>query len=84
MQILSTPITYLKGVGPKRADLLKSELNIVTYLDLLTYYPFRYIDRRKLYKINEIRHGTSYIQIKGWFNHTASAIFTISKKLNGS
>ena len=51
MHILSTPIEYLKGVGPIRAELLKSELNIFTYQDLITHYPFRYIDRSKIYKI---------------------------------
>ena len=45
MHILDTPIDFLKGVGPARADLLKKELYIFTYGDLLMHYPFRYIDK---------------------------------------
>ena len=47
-------IEYLKGVGPKRAELLKKELNIHTFADLLTYYPFRYIDKSKFHNIQDI------------------------------
>ena len=65
MHILSTPIDYLKGVGPARADLLKKELGIFTYNDLLEHYPFRYIDRSKFYNISELRQDMPYIQIKG-------------------
>jgi ATP-dependent DNA helicase RecG len=61
--ILTTPITYLKGVGSQRAEILKKEISIVTYLDLLQYYPFRYIDRTKFYKINEVNPDLSFIQI---------------------
>lgn len=43
-------IKYLPGVGPKRAELLNKELEIFTYLDLLHYYPYKYIDRSKTYK----------------------------------
>jgi ATP-dependent DNA helicase RecG len=60
-----TPIEYLKGVGPKRAELLKKELNIFTFGDLLNYYPFRYIDKSRFYKISEINNEVSYIQLKG-------------------
>ncbi|HIN39694.1 MAG TPA: ATP-dependent DNA helicase RecG [Flavobacteriales bacterium] len=62
---LDSPIQFLKGVGPKRGELLKKELGITTYNDLLTFYPFRYVDRSKFYKINEIRSDIPYIQIKG-------------------
>lgn len=62
---LDTPIEYLKGVGPKRADLLKKELQIYTFRDLLYYFPFRYTDRSKYFKINEISSDASYVQIKG-------------------
>ena len=55
MHILSTPIDYLKGVGPIRADLLKKELGIFTYNDLLQHYPFRYIDKSKLHHISELK-----------------------------
>ena len=65
MQILSTPINYLKGVGPIRADLLNKELHIFTYKDLLEHYPFRYIDKTKIYNISELYDGMPYIQLKG-------------------
>jgi ATP-dependent DNA helicase RecG len=61
---LETPIEYLKGVGPARADLLKKELSIHTFGELLTFFPFRYIDRSKFYQIAEIRDDSSYIQLK--------------------
>ncbi|MBA2611083.1 MAG: ATP-dependent DNA helicase RecG [Bacteroidetes bacterium] len=63
--MLDTPIVYLKGIGPQRAEVLKKELNIHTYYDLLTYYPFRYVDRTKFISIKEIHDETQYVQIKG-------------------
>ncbi len=63
--ILETSIEYLKGVGPKRAELLKKELNIFTFGDLLTYFPFRYIDKSKIYKVREITSDMSYVQLRG-------------------
>ncbi len=62
---LDTNITYLSGVGPKRAELLNKELNISTYRDLLYYFPYKYIDRTKFYKIAELDPDLPYIQIKG-------------------
>ena len=50
--LLQTPIDYLKGVGTNRADLLRTELDIHTFQDLLNFFPFRYIDKTKYYKIN--------------------------------
>ncbi|MGZ3902008.1 MAG: ATP-dependent DNA helicase RecG, partial [Bacteroidia bacterium] len=66
--MLYTPIEYLKGVGPQRAEVLKKELNIFTYGDLLTYYPFRYVDRTKFYSISEINEETYYIQLRGYID----------------
>jgi len=63
--MLDTPIEYLKGIGPQRAEVLKKELNIFTYRDLLTYYPFRYVDRTKFSTIREINDELQYVQIKG-------------------
>ncbi len=67
MQVnLDTSIEYLKGVGTKRAEILKKELNIFTFYDLLQYYPYKYIDKSKFYRIAEIRnYPNTYIQIKG-------------------
>ncbi|WP_179346524.1 ATP-dependent DNA helicase RecG [Winogradskyella ursingii] len=62
---LQTPIDYLKGVGPNRADLLRSELGIHTYQDLLNLFPNRYIDRTRYYKINELLQNSSEVQIVG-------------------
>lgn len=64
--ILDTPIEYLKGVGPQRGDILKKELQIFTFKDLLNFYPNRYLDRSKYYKISELHYQfTSEIQIIG-------------------
>jgi len=63
--MLDTPIVYLKGIGPQRAEVLKKELNIFTYWDLLTYYPFRYVDRTKFSTIKDIHDESQYVQIKG-------------------
>lgn len=64
--ILDTPIEYLKGVGPQRADVLKKELQIFTYKDLINFYPYKYLDRTKYYKINELNAGlNAEIQIVG-------------------
>lgn len=67
--LLDTPIEYLKGVGPQRADLLKKELGIFTYRDLLHLYPNRYIDRTRFYKINELSNTNSEVQIVGKIIH---------------
>ena len=62
---LSTSIEYLKGVGPQRGELLKKELGIFTYADLLQHYPFRYIDRTRFYKISELNADLPAVQIIG-------------------
>ncbi len=62
---LDTPIEYLKGVGPKRAELLRSEAGIHSFGDLLHFYPFRYIDRSRFYRISEVHGDMSYVQIRG-------------------
>lgn len=68
--ILDTSIEYLKGVGPQRGDILKKELQIFTFKDLLNLYPNRYLDRTKYYKINELNYQlTSEIQIIGKIIH---------------
>lgn len=63
--ILSNPIEYLKGVGPLRADLLKKELNIFTFKDLLEHFPYRHIDKTAIKKIRQITPDTEYIQVSG-------------------
>lgn len=63
--ILQTKIEFLKGVGPKRAELLNKELGIYTFSDMLDYFPFRYIDRSKIHKVNQIFDDTVYYQLIG-------------------
>ncbi|WP_242132393.1 ATP-dependent DNA helicase RecG [Aestuariivivens marinum] len=62
---LQTPIDYLKGVGPNRGDLLRKELGIHTYQDLINLFPNRYLDRTQYYKINQLQHNTSELQVIG-------------------
>ena len=64
---LNTSIDYLNGVGPNRSDILKKEFQIFTYNDLLNFFPFRYIDRTKFYKISEIQKSNADVQIIGRF-----------------
>ncbi len=63
--VLQTPIEYLKGVGPQRGELLRKELDIQVFGDLLKYYPFRYVDRSIIHQVKEITPLTQYIQLKG-------------------
>lgn len=68
--VLETPIEYLKGVGPQRGELLKKELQIFTIQDLLNFYPYKYLDRTRYYKINELNNSiSSEIQIIGKIIH---------------
>ena len=75
MDILDTDIKYLPGIGPKRADLLAKEIGVHTYRDMLYYFPFRWIDKSKVYPISEIvatqdlenedSPSAAYVQIRG-------------------
>ena len=65
MDILSQDIMYLSGVGPKRKDILNQQLNVKTWGDMLEYYPYKYVDRSKIYHINELTGDMPYVQIKG-------------------
>jgi ATP-dependent DNA helicase RecG len=69
VDILDTSIEFLKGVGPARAEILRSELGIFTFNHLLHHFPFRYVDRSKFYKINEISSDALYVQLKGKIIH---------------
>ena len=62
---MQTALVYLNGVGPERARLLKEELQLRTYQDLLHFFPNRYIDRSRFYPINELPQNNAEIQIKG-------------------
>lgn len=63
--LLHTPIEYLKGVGPNRGELLRRELGIHKYQDLVNFFPNRYIDRTRYYKINELQNNIAEVQIIG-------------------
>jgi len=66
---LTTAISYLKGVGPSRAEVLQKEFDIFTFNDLLYYFPYRHIDRSKIYKIADVDMDLPYIQLKGRISH---------------
>ena len=62
---MDTPVEYLKGVGPQRAELLRKELEISTYEDLLHHFPVRYFDKTGISKIESINDQTEYVQLSG-------------------
>ena len=62
---LDTPIGYLKGIGPQRAEVLQKELFIFTYKDLITHYPFRYVDRTHFHSVREVIEDNAYYQLRG-------------------
>jgi ATP-dependent DNA helicase RecG len=65
INLLDTKIEYLKGVGPKRAAILNKEAGIVTFADLLNYFPFRYIDKSRIYKVMEVANDEVFYQLVG-------------------
>ena len=78
--LLQTPIEYLKGVGPNRGELLRKELGIYKYGDLVNFFPNRYIDRTRYYKINELQNTASEVQIIGKIIHIKTVEFGKNKK----
>lgn len=64
-ELATLNIMYLPGVGPKKAEVLKQELRIVSYEDLLYHFPYRYVDRSRIYSISEVRADMQHIQLKG-------------------
>ena len=78
MHILQTEIKYIPGVGPKRAEILQKELDVFTLGDLLRWYPYRYIDRTRMYYVHEIDQSQAYIQLKGKI--TAFEVFGEGRK----
>ena len=63
--ILEQEIKFLPGIGAKRGELLSREMNISTFKDMLYTFPFKYIDRTRVYSISEIEPTTAYIQLRG-------------------
>lgn len=78
--LLETPIEYLKGVGPQRGELLRKELGIHKYGDLINLFPNRYIDRTRYYKVNELVPSNSEVQIVGKIIHVKTVEFGKGKK----
>lgn len=78
--LLQTPIEYLKGVGPNRGELLRKELGIFKYGDLVNFFPNRYIDRTRYYKVNELQNTVSEVQIIGKIIHIKTVEFGKNKK----
>lgn len=65
MNLLDTPISYLKGVGPQRGELLNKELSIFTFGDLLQHFPYRYIDKTQFHAIQSLGEESGEVQLKG-------------------
>ena len=65
MDILQTDIQFVPGVGPKKAEILNKEIDVYTLGDLLRWYPYRYIDRSRMYYVHEIDGSMPFIQLKG-------------------
>ena len=80
MNPLQTSIEYLKGIGPSRGELLRKELHIHCYADLLHFFPNRYIDRTRYYKINELVNTSAEVQIVGKILHVKTVEFGKNQK----
>ena len=65
--LLETPLTYLPGIGPKRAETLQKELGLSTWGDLLYYFPYKHIDRSRLYRTSELTSDMPFVQVRGQF-----------------
>ena len=84
MDLMQTKIEYLKGVGPERSRLLKEELNIKTFQDLLHFFPNRYIDRSQFHPINKLPQNNSEVQVKGKITNIKYVQQKLGKRLIAS
>ncbi len=64
-ELLDSEIKFLPGVGPKRAELLEAEAEIHTFRDLIYYFPYKYVDKTRFYKVRELETDMQYVQIRG-------------------
>ena len=83
-EFLHTPIEYLKGVGPLKGEVLKTELGIFTFGDLLNHFPFRYVDRSKFYTIKDLNEEMPFVQLKGNITQIQEIGQGRSKRLSGT
>ena len=65
--ILDQDVMYLPGVGPRRKALMNKEMEVFSFGDLLEYYPYKYIDRSKIYNVSDLRDDMPFVQVKGYF-----------------
>lgn len=65
VSLLDTPIEFLKGVGPQRADLFKRELGIFTFGNFVQHYPYRYVDKTRFHQVKDVQNEDEYVQIRG-------------------
>ena len=84
VNFLQTPIDYLKGVGPNRANLLRKELGIHTYQDLINLFPNRYIDRTRHYKIGQLQRNNTEVQVIGKITNLKEVTQKRGKRLVGT
>ncbi len=63
--ILEQDVMYAPGVGPSRKKILENELGIKSFGDLLQYYPYKYVDRSRIYKANELNADMPFVQLRG-------------------
>jgi len=68
---LDTPIEFLKGVGPKKGEILKKEIGVFTFKDLIYHFPFRYEDRSLYAKVKDLPFIDQYVQLKGTIIHVS-------------
>ena len=65
IDVLAQDVVYVPGVGPRRKEILSKELNINTFGDLLEYYPYKYVDRSRIYASSELTADMPFVQLKG-------------------
>jgi ATP-dependent DNA helicase RecG len=81
VSFFETKIEFLKGIGPQKASLLNTELQIFSFGDLIQHYPFRYEDRSKFYQISELSEELPFVQIIGKIKHIDTAGIMARKRL---
>ena len=64
---LHTPLQFIKGIGKNRSKILNEEFGLKKCYDILNFFPFRYVDKTKFYKIQDLVDNNSYVQIVGYF-----------------